>query len=128
MPEKEYKVLGFNFNATEIYFLKHEKIISIKYTLPKNILIAYLDIPAHMIKKDLRDDILEDARIEGKKSIVYSLDKKNWQRCQTFYHSINRENCVKIFDKIIPLEYLEEYPYVIKSKEIDEMIEKFRKK
>lgn len=87
--EKEYVIVGFDTTGENVIFIdKHDKYVIIKHTLPKNQLIVFLDIPPSIINKELRNDILEEARKRGRKFKVFSIDNKHFQKNPNFINKI----------------------------------------
>ncbi len=75
-----YEVIGFDSHAKYVIFEIKGKEYKIKSNLPKSDLIAYLDIRAQDVDKDLRNDILNEARIKGRLDTCYSYDGVKWYR------------------------------------------------
>lgn len=77
---KEYTVLGFDEYAENIIFHYNGGHVFVKHTLPKNKLVAYLDISPEIINKKFRDKILEEARKKGRQKYCYTFDGENYQK------------------------------------------------
>jgi len=76
---RKYKVAGFSRDSKKVIFFRKDqssgnRFIFIKASLPKNELMFELDIPSKDINKQLRDDILEEARKLGRCRKEYSMD------------------------------------------------------
>jgi len=114
--KKKYHVLGFNEDSKYVIFEVEKKEFLIKSNLPKSELIAYLDIPAPYINKDLRDQILEEARIKGRLKYCYSYDGEKWFRHR--FMQFNGRHFEYKYCKRIHVDKLEDLPMQMNEKEI----------
>ena len=135
---EDFTILGFNGDASKLIFKKDGEWIYIKHTLPKNELVAMLNIHPEIIDKNLRNRILNEARIKGRKKIAYSLDGKNIQKNYHFklesdnygnYRSISRNysHLVSIEDydqlpEYISIELIEDYKQQKEKKNQEKII------
>ena len=115
-----YTILGFTENAQKIIFKKDDSWIFMKHTLPKNELIAFLDINPIEIDKHLRNQILETARLKGRKTIIYSLDDDKYQLRS--YFSSNKQHKSWKYRQLIGIDEKNEYKEMLSNDEVDEII------
>lgn len=66
-----YEVMGFDKDGKNIIFKVSGKVYFLRSNLSKSDLISFLDIPPCIINKELRDNILEEARKNGRLRYAY---------------------------------------------------------
>ena len=103
----EYEVLGFDGDATGVWFLKEGKIINLKSSLPKNQLVAFLDIPPQDVTLVLRNSLLDLARKKGRLEKAYSPDGLNFYR--DWFSEV-------IETRLFPIEEYKKLPYSLKRR------------
>ena len=76
----DYEVIGFNKDGKCVIFKKNGKTYFLKSNLSKSDLISYLDISPIKINKELRDEILEEARKHGRLRYAYHDGDGIWKK------------------------------------------------
>jgi hypothetical protein len=97
------EILGFSETAKNILFCYKSKYVIIKHTLPKNELVAFLDINPFQINKDFRDKILKEAGEKGIYIMAYSINGINFFKDPVSYYLLGYKKSLyeKYFKKEI---------------------------
>jgi hypothetical protein len=117
---EKYKIQGFSQNLKSVIFFKGNRFIFIKTSLPKNEMMFELDIPAKDVDKQLRDDILDEARKKGRCIKQYSMNGENdWDK-DCYYEDENGD--ISFFHdnyKDYKIGFRKKYSRYISEKEVE---------
>lgn len=124
-----FEVIGFSNDADQVVFKKsgQDDYIYIKHTLPKNKLVAFLDISPDEVTKDYRNELLELARQKGRMQRIYSLDNVTFQK-NSWFETNERCNVPYRHTKFVAQDQYEATPCCIDCKMVDEWIKVNRPK